>query len=728
MKIVGFKKNIVWNISLLITMGFFTFPHFVSAATLLKPPTNLGLVAYWSFNEGTSTIAHDYSGKGNNGVLTNFSSPASSISGWANGKRGYGLNFDSSDDMVRVASSSSLSNLSASTYSVWIYPRSEGRNSRGGIFNKVSTAGSSNGGQEFEFGNAGLDGVDRTNALAFFVPYSGTSLLRITSDNSIKMGKWQHVVLTWDGSTSASNVHIYIDGVEASYQKSQDAVGTRNDDTNHGLSIGVGQYVITQNPFDGVMDEFRIYNRVLSSSEIATLYRTGNISSLPNTNKGLVAYWPMNEGTSTSVGDVSGKGNHMVKNSLMNWVSGKFGKALSFVNSSGMQADSVAGTIATGDVTFTAWIKFDQPYTAASTEGIITRLGDSPSTNDVVLQLGTFSPAANDGKLHFSVGNSSQLIETSSSKSSWDANTWYFVAGTHSGTDGEIIYINGVQDGTHAVVTRGSTKATHFAVGKNTDTAANYLIGASLDDVRVYNRALSSDEIKYLYQNSKLYVINSGQNNRMTNGLVGLWSFNGSDIDWSKNIVYDRSGSNNNGTTTGMGTTTSPVAGKVGQALYFNGNNNLISVPDSPSVSVTGPITISFWFKTSTTAGGSRLFWKRSGANNNSYDVLVSGAGALTLNIDTGGSVGATTPGSYMDNEWHHFAGTWDQSNIIVYMDGVSVASTPQTGSMSDTVDPLTIGNKNDGSAPYTGLLDEVRLYNRALSSVEVKQLYHMGK
>jgi hypothetical protein len=62
---------------------------------LLKPPNNLGLVGYWSFNEGTSTVATDFSGNGNHGAFTD--SPV-----WTNGKRGKALDFDGSNDRVNI--------------------------------------------------------------------------------------------------------------------------------------------------------------------------------------------------------------------------------------------------------------------------------------------------------------------------------------------------------------------------------------------------------------------------------------------------------------------------------------------------------------------------------------------------------------------------------------------------------------------------------------------------
>jgi len=65
-------------------LSFFLVAVNADAAVLIRPPNNLGLVGYWSMNEGTSTIAGDFSGKGNNGVLTSMAFPPNASSGWTN--------------------------------------------------------------------------------------------------------------------------------------------------------------------------------------------------------------------------------------------------------------------------------------------------------------------------------------------------------------------------------------------------------------------------------------------------------------------------------------------------------------------------------------------------------------------------------------------------------------------------------------------------------------------
>jgi hypothetical protein len=111
------------------------------ASLLIRPPLyiglNSGLVGFWSFNQGNmaGTVAYDSSGNGNNGTLTN--GPTRTI-----GKIGQSLTFNgASDQYVNAGSASSLDDIETQggggfTLSAWIYPRSNGQNNAGYIFDK----------------------------------------------------------------------------------------------------------------------------------------------------------------------------------------------------------------------------------------------------------------------------------------------------------------------------------------------------------------------------------------------------------------------------------------------------------------------------------------------------------------------------------------------------------------------------------------------------------------
>src|SRR3989338_9509033 len=108
---LGFR---ILKLGFILTLLFIFMPtHIANAGIIGKPPSNLGLVGYWSFNEGIGPYAGDSSGNRNQGTLTNGPT-------WVDGKRGKALSFDGSNDYVNVASSTSLNITNAITISGWI--------------------------------------------------------------------------------------------------------------------------------------------------------------------------------------------------------------------------------------------------------------------------------------------------------------------------------------------------------------------------------------------------------------------------------------------------------------------------------------------------------------------------------------------------------------------------------------------------------------------------------
>lgn len=210
--------------------------------------TDTGLVLFHHFDEASGTTATDSSGSGNTGTLTN--SPTRTT-GYASG----GVSFDGSNDAVIVPASATLNNLSAITISAWMRPNNSGENSFGRIIQKT--------GGFMLYLSSG-------NQVVFEVPYSTTAVKRQTSNNVVSYGTWTHVVATWTGSATGNTIHIYLNGTEvASYLATTNGSGTRNDDSAGALNIGNNG--AQDRTFNGILDEVRVYNRVLSPAEVAAL-------------------------------------------------------------------------------------------------------------------------------------------------------------------------------------------------------------------------------------------------------------------------------------------------------------------------------------------------------------------------------------------------------------------------------------------------------------------------
>ena len=201
-------------------------------------------------------------------------------------------------------------------------------------------------------------------------------------------------------------------------------------------------------------------------------------------------------------------------------------------------------------------------------------------------------------------------------------------------------------------------------------------------------------------------------------GLVGYWSFD----EGSGTTVNDLSGRGNVGTLQNGPTWTT---GRVGGALSFDGVNDLVSVLDSASLNITGTITIEAWIKTT------------SASVDFSSTIITKGSGAYFL---TTGEYTFTTPrvtgflwigGAWHflrgntpinDGNWHHAVMTYNGSHLKVYRNGI-LDAVPRAVSGAIGVDsrPLNIGRYlGTSSLFFRGSIDEVRIYNRALSATEI--------
>jgi hypothetical protein len=214
-------------------------------------------------------------------------------------------------------------------------------------------------------------------------------------------------------------------------------------------------------------------------------------------------------------------------------------------------------------------------------------------------------------------------------------------------------------------------------------------------------------------------------------GLVSWWRAEGN--------ALDAAGTNNGTLVSGA-----YASGKVGQAFNLNGSSGYVSVPASSTLDVGAGsgLTIECWINpadvqlerpllewnnNSDTPGIGAHFWISTAA-------LGGGAGSLWLNLlDTTGNGHAisSAPGFVVPNQWQHVAATFDRSSQVakLYYNGVLVATTnfATTSFIPQTSYNLYLGRRISGigSASFPGLLDEMSLYNRALSGPEIAAIYN---
>jgi hypothetical protein len=210
-----------------------------------------GLVAYWKFDDGTgSDTAVDTSGNGHAGTLTNVD-PAND---WVTGKIGRGLDFDGTANKVDIGNSAPL-NLTTYTYSFWIYPQAGPT----GSFRQILIKGA--GGVV----NERAPGIWlRPNDMGLHVMHSTASggQVGVLQSSALSLDTWTHVVVTSSGDSGT--IVVYIDGEPDTTSPHTETLVTNTSS----LKIGASTFTSA----DMLIDEVRVYDRVLSDVEIESLF------------------------------------------------------------------------------------------------------------------------------------------------------------------------------------------------------------------------------------------------------------------------------------------------------------------------------------------------------------------------------------------------------------------------------------------------------------------------
>ena len=199
--------------------------------------------------------------------------------------------------------------------------------------------------------------------------------------------------------------------------------------------------------------------------------------------------------------------------------------------------------------------------------------------------------------------------------------------------------------------------------------------------------------------------------------LVGYWKFD----EGSGSVAYDSSGNNNNGTIHGATWTT----GRLGSALQFDGTDYVDCGSDSSlNISGSNGITYEAWIYPYEWGNDGTIV--RRGYNT---DLDINNGVEFRWYLRGVGSV--TKPVSdYSLNTWYHIVGTYDGSTMNLYINGENVASAPAIGTISpeDSPDsPVYIGREPKSGDYFKGIIDEVRIYKKALSAEEVLAHYQAG-
>lgn len=642
-------------------------------------------IAHYKFDEGYGTVVNNSGSIGS--TINGTFGPGTSAPTWVTGKSGKGLSFDG-NDYVWLGNQSILSPNNI-TISSWFKVNADGTIIRNRTYGyNLRTSG---------------------NKVVAGLYENSNNQIQISSTMNINDNKWHQATMTYNGTA----LKLYIDGV---YNNSTNGTGT-NAIYYVEKAIAIGRDADNpSNHFNGLIDEVKIYNYALSEDEIKQDYNQGATAVIGKSTQTIgatttsldycipgdtshcaapIAEYNFEEGVGTTAYDKSGNGNHCYTSNSPLWVSGKTGGALQFNGSN--QRCTKTGGVTIGQITAQAWV-----YRTSSTtnQGIIRQQNSFIlSLKDDTIQLG--------GTSFLNTGITIPL------------NSWQHVAWTNNGNN-NILFINGQEKWRNSGGTLpNNTNDLNVAYDNN-----NWWWGGKIDSVKIYNYARTPAQIAYDY--------NKG-------GPIGHWKMD----ECQGTIINDSSGLGNTGTLViGAGGSQSSVGtcqssgawyngrtGKINSAMSFDGTDDYINCGTNPNyIMGNRNHTLSAWvYPKAVISDYNYIFATGNDSGGEQSGVGIRSTSKIFLSSYSS-SIVTTDYALPSINKWYHILMSYngDTDTASFYVNGVFVESESIT--LNTTVGKCRIGTHTANNASFfNGLIDDVRIYNYALTAEQVKSVYNGG-
>jgi len=209
-------------------------------------------------------------------------------------------------------------------------------------------------------------------------------------------------------------------------------------------------------------------------------------------------------------------------------------------------------------------------------------------------------------------------------------------------------------------------------------------------------------------------------------GVTAYWDFE----EGSGSSLSDRSGNNNNGVWSGTGTYY--TTGKVGGYSGIFTSPNYADIPDSPTLNSAGALSLIAWIKLSNASTTGYVITKNTtGSADLQYDILHYGTGEYDINLGLNNSAARCSSSNNVvtdSNRWYHVAGVFDGTKIYLYVDGQQVGLCNYSIPITQTTHTVNIGRRKPNDVYLGGNVDEMMIFNRALTAKEVQAIYNSGK
>lgn len=503
-------------------------------------------------------------------------------------------------------------------------------------------------------------------------------------NNELQVGVWTHVVMVHDGAKNK----IFFNGA---LMNEKDVSGAL-DATTHPLGIGYDP-IDNANFFNGALDEVMIFDVALSDAQITALYNAQNTP--PTVASGVVASYSFNgDGL-----DGSGFGNHADLKGAAS-ATDRFGFGRSAALCDGASTEITAPNSA----------HLNSPFTTVS---FWVKPNSLPGSGEVfLLSFGGWQERWKislppHGKPVWTTNHSNGISDMDSGDgNTLQAGEWKHVVMVHDGAKDKI-FMNGALVAEKDVAGTLNSTTYPLGIGYNVVDGGNWFDGV-IDEVLIYNYALSDGDITALYAAQSAFP-------GTPTDLVAHYSLNGNGADETQFHNHAVLGDGATGVANRHGWGSNALEG------YATADNSAALQSDNT--------TISFWVKPNSLPAFGEAYLLSNGGWQERWKISLPAHGKPVFTTHSGGAC-CSDMDSGDGNElqvdvWTHVVMVHDGAKDLIYINGALANEKDVTGALDKTKHPLGIGyDPIDNGSFFDGALDDVQIYNVALSAPEIADLY----
>lgn len=424
-----------------------------------------------------------------------------------------------------------------------------------------------------------------------------------------------------------------------------------------------------------------------------TLLRT---SFLDVGEPGLVGFWSFDETSGTTAADSSGNGLGGTLTGGPVWTAGHTNGALNFDGTDDyVNLGNPADLRMTGAMTLTAWVYVD---TFTNAGRIIAKQG---AYNNRGWSLNVEA----DGKASFQIAANSTTVQLVNSAATIPSGQWVHLAGVYEPGAALRLYVDGTLSNSNTTSIAASQHNNNLNVNIGRRPSGDLYFDGKIDEVQAYNKSLTASEVAALAATT-------------IPDLLGHWNLN----ETSGTTAADSSGNGLGGTLAG-----GPVwtTGHTNGALGFDGTDDYVNLGNPTALRLTGAMTLSAWVYVDTFMHAGRIIAKQGTASNRGWSLNVEADGKASFQIATNSTTVqlVNSASAIPSGQWVHLAGVYEPGTALrLYVNGTlnnsnttSIAASQYNNNLN-----VNIGRRPNGELYFDGKIDEVRVYGRALSAIEI--------